>query len=97
MNCLCIFVSIEFSFAIFPGHTDVVRALIELGANVNAEAINKTTPLHIAAIDGTSYLFIYFISFYTSHSYISYIVTFENSMQFGTRHWLNFASFFNQQ
>lgn len=62
MEC-SIFVSIKLSFGIFPGHADVVRALIELGANVNAENEDKFTPLLVAASRGTSltHLLIYFI------------------------------------
>lgn len=58
------------SLIIFPGHVDVVRALIGLGAEVNAETISKVTPLHFAAFYGKwygVYQFSYLIYFqYTS-------------------------------
>ena len=33
----------------------MVRALIELGADVDAEDENKETPLHLAAVNGKSF------------------------------------------
>lgn len=36
----------------FLGNEDVFRALIELGAKINAEDKNKQTPLHLAASQG---------------------------------------------
>lgn len=35
-----------------PGHVNVVRALIAIGAKVNAEDRQKYSPLHLAAIGG---------------------------------------------
>ena len=40
------------SSIIFPGHVDVVRALIEAGATINATDLTKYTPLHLAAFNG---------------------------------------------
>ena len=37
---------------IIPGHVDVVRALIEFGAKVDAETISKLSALHTAAFNG---------------------------------------------
>ena len=42
----------EVSFAVFERQEKAVRALIELGANVNAENTMKKTPLHAAASGG---------------------------------------------
>ena len=39
-------------FAAGGGHTAIVEALIDKGANVNAAAKNKTRPLHWAASKG---------------------------------------------
>lgn len=39
----------------FSGNEKVARALVELGANVNAEDNNKVTPLHKAAFNGNFY------------------------------------------
>lgn len=36
----------------FPGQEDTVRALIALGAKVNAENAKKETPLHLATLRG---------------------------------------------
>ena len=34
------------------GHVKIVKTLIENGADIDAESVNKTTPLHMAAIFG---------------------------------------------
>eukprot|EP00959_Pyramimonas_sp_CCMP1952_P206546 4319357-Pyramimonas_sp.AAC.1 len=34
------------------GHAEVVRALVELGANIRAQAAEGITPLHLAAEKG---------------------------------------------
>jgi len=39
-------------FAANNGHVDVVRFLLEKGANVNAQDHRGRTPLHLAALDG---------------------------------------------
>lgn len=41
-------------FGLFLGHDNIVRTLIELGAQVDAEDKNKRTPLHHAAALGKS-------------------------------------------
>ena len=43
---------IEVPFEVFERQEKAVRALIELGANVNAESMLKRTPLHVAASGG---------------------------------------------
>lgn len=47
---------IRFFPNIFAGHEKVVRALIEHGATVNVEDINKVTPLHVAAYRGKLFM-----------------------------------------
>lgn len=54
------------------GHEKIVRALIELGAKVNAEDNNKETPLHRAADWGNSFIylrsmFLVFIVFFPAY------------------------------
>lgn len=43
-----------FFFITFPGQADIIRYLIEHGANVSAETFFKETPLHWAANSGKS-------------------------------------------
>lgn len=51
---------------IFPGRGELVRVLIEFGANVNAEDIEKITPLHWAASNGKSFPYLYWKYFFSS-------------------------------
>lgn len=39
-------------FPHFPGHAKAVRALIDLGANIFAENLNKETPCRTAELNG---------------------------------------------
>lgn len=39
--------------AAYNGHADVVKALIQAGANKDAANANGDTPLHVAAAEGT--------------------------------------------
>ena len=48
---------------IFLGDEKVVRALIELGAKVNAENNRKITPLHHAAFWGKSFAHLHLMNF----------------------------------
>ena len=42
----------HFTWAAWHGHVDVVKVLIQNGADVNAVAVNKWTALHFAAENG---------------------------------------------
>ena len=35
--------------AVFGGHSDIVKLLIDSGAQVNAKGLNDVTPLHLAS------------------------------------------------
>lgn len=47
-------IPMEFLSTTFPGQADVIRYLIEHGANVNAETVFKETALHWSAHSGKS-------------------------------------------
>lgn len=39
-------------FACHNGHVNMVKLLLEKGANVDAQTVNGSSPLHFAALDG---------------------------------------------
>lgn len=46
------FFEIFFIFITVSGHTNAVRSLIDLGANVNLTDVNGNAPLHVAILRG---------------------------------------------
>lgn len=60
-------------FLLRLGHLDAVKALIEHGADVNAEDKDKGTPLHHSVLRGKSFSQLHpiFLSFFIYSHYLS--------------------------
>lgn len=70
------YILIAIQFNSFEGYEDVVRALIELGAKVDAEDNKKKTPLHRAAHWGKHFLKKFFDPFrsFCTHSHCIFFI-----------------------